>query len=178
MVSPAGPDDLVAVQTWMRRSHVLRFQRWAAQVLAEWDGETSADVPDEAPRRLPAAAGPRETDFHLGQSEARTKYPDAWAAPSWGPGDGPRLAWIRGQASTMTTTLLEALFAAPDGVTGVDLARRSRMEAKSVPGVLRAAADLSRRVDRRPLWDATRQDGTWRYTVPAAVRQLLEQAGE
>lgn len=139
---------------------------------------TAADPaapPAPAPSPAPAPP-PSDADWPLDQNTARIRYPNAWTSPgSWQEGDDARLAWIRANAADMTGRVIDALLELPDDVTGTEIAAAAELPGpRALPPVLRALADLCRRVGRQPMWDPHRREGIWRYNIPPVVRSLGE----
>src|SRR5205814_2112239 len=136
------------------------------RTVADWEAETRRPPP-------PAATDDEADHWPLHLTEARARYRDVFTAPVWIEADGDRLRWVRTEAAAGTAAFLDALFRSEDGVTGEELARAAGVPARSVPPLLRSAADLCRRVGRRAVWEASRSGGVWHYRVPDAIRHLL-----
>jgi hypothetical protein len=158
-------NDLVAVTTWVPARHVMDFQTGAATLLAQLSSGSLAEPTDEWPIALADAVAERR---------------DAWDNPRWSDDDGDRAAWVKARIDpgSPSGSILRALVTSPDGVKGGDLARTAGIEPISVPSCFGALSSHTRRVRRRPMWEADRVGGVWRYRMEPPARHLFSDFGD
>ena len=187
--------DIVEVGTWIERAWAPPLQRLNAAILADWRANggprefillpatgsaptaTSAQIHKVAAVETdPPVLAAHGSGWPLDQTAARLCFPNTWTDPHpWQAGDASRLQWIRSIAADMTGRVIDALLALPDDITGTAIAAEANLPSpRALPPVLRALAELCRRVERRPLWDPHRRDGTWHYNVFPVVRAFSQ----
>jgi hypothetical protein len=158
-------NDLVPVTTWVPAPHVMEFQIGVAALLIPLgSGGSPADRRDEWPIAL---------------AEAVAELRNAWDNARWTDDDGDRAAWVKARIDppSPSGSVLRALITSPDGVNGQDLANAAGIKTGSVPSCLGALSSHTRRVRRRPMWEADRVGGVWRYRMEPPSRRLFSDFG-
>jgi hypothetical protein len=109
-------------------------------------------------------------------SIAVAKYPNAWTAPHWSRGDDDRLRWVKDHTGQRAWAGM--LFIRDhDSCSGEEVADAVGYEngAQGFKSTLAHLAKRCRQVDRRPMWDVTREDprSRWSYYLRDDVKALV-----
>ena len=158
--------DLVAITTWVPARHVMHFQTQVAGLLAQLGDDSSHTEPTD--------------DWPIDGFTAATEFPTAWDYPHWSDDDGDRAAWVMARVDLRRKSgkLLRALVTLPNGISGQDLADATGMPPSSVPASFGGLSTYTRRVRRRPMWEAERLGGVRRYTMEPPARRLFGGFGD
>lgn len=119
------------------------------------DELVAAHAGDYASDEGPVSAAAR---FEVLSAAAARKLGNSWKLPAWelsNEAERERGRWVIQQCTTPARQTLRLFVERPERVNTSDIRQLLDVEARSVPGVLRAISSHCRRVRRRPCWHWT-----------------------
>ena len=136
--------------------------------------EMQASVEEELESNGDALWTPMDT------AAALARWLNAWDAARWAVGDADRLQWVMDHTGPRAWSAMQFI-CNHDRCSGDDIADAAGYVhgAQGFKSTLSHLAKRCRQVDRRPMWEVTRDDPTcrWSYYLTDEVKELMDALG-